>query len=75
MMIIIMMLGTPALCAMSFTNLQPAPSTYRSLKKHSSEEEDSWVDGLSKHQIRGWRAGSAAGSQDKGSRKRNVFFH
>ena len=45
-----------------------------SVKKHSSREEDPLEDRLSKHQIRGWRAVSAAGSQASAGTK-GVFFH
>ena len=45
-----------------------------SVKKHSSGEDSFWTDKLSKHQIRGWRALSAPGSQDKGSHKRSFYF-
>ena len=34
-----------------------------------------WENQLSGHQIRGWRAVSAAGFQGKGSPKRSVFLH
>ena len=44
-----------------------------SVKNHSSEAEYGWTNELSKHQIMGWRAVSAAGLQGKGWHKRSVF--
>ena len=40
---------------------------YRCLQKDNSGEENMWEDKLWEHQIRGWRAISAAGLQGKGS--------
>ena len=45
-----------------------------SVNKHSSGEEDPRENQLAKHQIRGWRAVSAAGLQGKGCHKRSVYF-
>ena len=45
-----------------------------SMTKQSSREKDTWEDGLSEHQFRGWRVVSAAGMQGKGPRKRTVCF-
>ena len=42
-------------------------------KENSSGEEDVWKHFLSEHQIRGWRAVSAAGLQGNGSHERSVF--
>ena len=42
-------------------------------QKHSGEG-DSWADGLSEHQIMGWRAVAAEGLQCKGSHKRIYCF-
>ena len=44
-----------------------------SVEKDSSGEEYPWADRLDEHNIRGWRAVSAAGSQGKGLRKTSVF--
>ena len=53
-------------------NLSEVP--YRRLwKKHSSGEEDGWEKHRSKHQIRGWKAVSAAVLQGRGCHKRSVF--
>ena len=45
-----------------------------SVKKHSSKVETHWECQLEKHQIRGWRAVSAAGLHGKGLRKRKMSF-
>ena len=45
-----------------------------SLKKHSFGEESPRENRLSEHQIRGWRAVSAAELHGKASPKRNVSF-
>ena len=37
-------------------------------------EEDPWINQLGKHQIRGWRAVSAAGLHGQGSPERSVLF-
>ena len=42
-------------------------------KKHSSGEKDPWEGNCSEHQIRDWRAVSAARLQGKGSPKGSVF--
>ena len=41
------------------------------VKKHSSGEEDPWEDTSTEHQIRGWRAVSAAGLRGKGLPRNN----
>ena len=49
---------------------------YRCLwKRHSWREEHPWEGELAEHQIRGWRALSAAELQGKGSRKGMCFCH
>ena len=45
------------------------------MKKHSSREAGVWEAELSEHQIRGWRAASVSGLQDKGSPNKSVFVH
>ena len=42
---------------------------------HSFEEKTPWEDRLLEHQIRGWRAVSAAVLQGEGLHKRSVLFH
>ena len=45
-----------------------------SVKEHSSKEEYPWGIQFEKHQIRGWRALSAAVLQGRGTSKRNDLF-
>ena len=56
-----------------FQNTTSVSEILVAVKKHSSGEEDMWEHQVSNHQIGGWRAASAAGLQDKGSRKRSLF--